>query len=156
MCDSTPAAFDCPKCGRTLPIEHKAKSQNQCKDCWADYMRGWYQRQSEERKQAWRARVANYREANPTAVLATRLKTHFANPSKVSARRCVEAAIAAGSLVRSKSCGSCGTTQSAMSDGRAYIQAHHHDHINEPLEVSWLCPKCHYRADAILRKSRRS
>lgn len=59
-----------------------------------------------------------------------------------AARRKANHAIRSGVLVRPVECGRCGTTPAPTSDGRAAIQAHHHDY-NKPLEVEWLCAKCH-------------
>ncbi len=62
--------------------------------------------------------------------------------TKRTAHRAVRAALARGDLVRPKSCSRCGDEPLAGSDGRASIQAHHHDY-SKPLEIEWICPTCH-------------
>ena len=52
-----------------------------------------------------------------------------------------EKAILRGKLIP-KPCESCNVT-GVMTDGRNRIQAHHDDY-NKPLDVRWLCQKCHY------------
>ena len=100
-----------------------------------EYMREYYKQHSDEIKEKNR----RYRETRPDAVLKTRLKMHNKNPSKINARRVVEAAIKAGVLAKPEACSSCG-----KKDCR--IEAHHEDHT-KPLEVAWLCVSCHRKRD---------
>ena len=58
------------------------------------------------------------------------------------AYRVVRSAIAKGLLVRPSTCQTCGVTPSQTTDGRSAIQAHHPDY-NKPLEVEWICARCH-------------
>src|SRR5208282_918645 len=58
------------------------------------------------------------------------------------AYRKVKLAIKSGRLVRPDKCGKCGCPDKPGSDGRTTIHAHHHDY-SKPLEVEWLCAKCH-------------
>ena len=53
----------------------------------------------------------------------------------------VDYAIRKGKLVP-QPCEACGTTAKRI-NGANYICAHHDDY-NKPLEVRWLCQKCHY------------
>lgn len=55
----------------------------------------------------------------------------------------VEKAVLAGRLVRPDNCDQCGSAGS-FADGRSAIQAHHDDY-NKPLQVRWLCQKCHHQ-----------
>jgi predicted DNA-binding protein YlxM (UPF0122 family)/ribosomal protein S27AE len=57
------------------------------------------------------------------------------------AQHLVEAAVTKGLLIPKpcENCGSCGE----MKDGRSTVQAHH-DNYAKPLEVRWLCQKCHH------------
>ena len=54
----------------------------------------------------------------------------------------VEKAIKKGIIIPSATCEVCGATKT-FRDGRRGIQAHHDDY-NKPLEVRWLCQKCHH------------
>ena len=54
----------------------------------------------------------------------------------------VEKAIKKGLLIQPLTCSNCGNNQS-FSDGRNGIQAHHIDY-DKPLDVIWLCQKCHH------------
>lgn len=61
---------------------------------------------------------------------------------KQKAHMAVRKAIALGQLVRPMNCEHCGLAPKATSDGRSPIQAHHRDY-SKPLEVEWICAKCH-------------
>lgn len=61
---------------------------------------------------------------------------------KSDAYKEVKAAIKRGGLIRPEQCERCGSSPPRCSDGRSAIQAHHHDY-SKPLEVEWICPKCH-------------
>jgi len=60
------------------------------------------------------------------------------NPEKVAAHNAVRQALKDGILVRPITCEKCG------SGGR--ICSHHEDY-SKPLEVDWLCYKCHNRRE---------
>lgn len=56
------------------------------------------------------------------------------NKQKHSAHIKVHNAVRSGKLVRPKVCSDC--------DNESRLHGHHEDY-NKPLEVIWLCPKCH-------------
>lgn len=58
------------------------------------------------------------------------------------AYRQVQIAIKNRVLVRPDACEKCGRKDRKASDGRSTIHAHHQDY-NRPLDVEWLCAKCH-------------
>lgn len=58
------------------------------------------------------------------------------------AQNILEYAIRKGSVKRVNVCERCGSS-GAFKDGRNKVQAHHCDY-NKPLEVMWLCQKCHH------------
>lgn len=58
------------------------------------------------------------------------------------AQNILEKAIEKGVIERKTACEHCGAS-GRFSDGRTMIQAHHCDY-NKPLDVIWLCQKCHY------------
>lgn len=59
------------------------------------------------------------------------------------AQRICEQAILKGILRRSDRCEQCQIPEKTFRDGRSSIQAHHDDY-NRPLDVRWLCQKCHH------------
>lgn len=69
---------------------------------------------------------------------------HFHRNTKASdwAQNKVERAVKSGRLLRPHKCSKCKQTKT-FKDGRSGIQAHHCDY-NKPLEVLWLCQKCHH------------
>jgi len=54
----------------------------------------------------------------------------------------VKNAIERNRLIRPEMCQRCGDKPSRAIDGRSKIHAHHHDY-SKPLDVEWLCAKCH-------------
>lgn len=69
------------------------------------------------------------------------------NDTKAKARAAVKRAVKSGRLLRHESCEECGCTPARGSDGRATIHAHHHKGYDNPLDVVWLCPVCHFVED---------
>ena len=70
-----------------------------------------------------------------------------ANPRVSVAHRAVRTALKQGRLLRPEHCDKCGQRPGKAKDGRACIHAHHHRGYNRPLDVMWLCPKCHKNED---------
>lgn len=70
---------------------------------------------------------------------------HFFRGGKVrkgNANDIVEQALIKGSLIKPDACEQCGG-KGSFTDGRSAIQSHHNDY-NKPLDVIWLCQKCHH------------
>jgi hypothetical protein len=64
------------------------------------------------------------------------------NSKKKRVQHIVEKAIKKGVLINPNKCESCKLNK-VFSDGRSGIHAHHCDY-NKPLDVMWLCQKCHH------------
>ncbi len=72
-------------------------------------------------------------------------ENHFFRGGKRADKRAhdiLERATRNGELVNPRVCSICGG-QSTFADGRTSIQGHHDDY-NKPLDVRWLCQKCHH------------
>lgn len=73
------------------------------------------------------------------------------------AQNLLEKAIQKGIIKRKKHCELCGDS-GKFKDGRTKIQAHHDDY-NKPLDIRWLCQKCHHdwhkNNNAINKKERK-
>lgn len=70
---------------------------------------------------------------------------HFYRGTSASdkAQNVLERAVEKGLVLRGSHCQACGAA-GEMKDGRSTIQAHHPDY-NKPLDVEWLCQKCHHK-----------
>lgn len=55
----------------------------------------------------------------------------------------LEKAIQRGKIKRPRRCQNCGKVPPRFRDGRTAIQAHHPDYA-KPLQVEWLCQRCHH------------
>ena len=97
-------------------------------------------------KECTKRDVKAHRLNNPGADLDARIAANEKSPDTYHARRVVEAAINAGVLVKPECCSGCGRS---ASDTR--ISAHHHDY-RKPLDVVWVCAKCHRQLDANRRE----
>lgn len=71
-------------------------------------------------------------------------ENHFYRGTQASdkAQNLLEEAIEKGIVERKTHCEQCQDT-GTFKDGRTKIQAHHSDY-NKPLDVKWLCQKCHH------------
>jgi hypothetical protein len=163
-----PAYKRCSKCGEDRPLDDfyrdRAKADGRrasCKECtnvqilaWRranpesvnEFGRRYYERHTEKE----RARNRRYSDQHPDKVLARAERAHERHPEKRRARNAVTRAVTAGRLTRPSECERCGSPGKPYRDGRASIQAHHHDY-GKPLDVEWLCPDCHKIADEEVR-----
>jgi hypothetical protein len=128
----------CFKCGAVKPLSDFYKHPKmgdghlgKCIECTKVDVRQHYAEHREERS-AYEARRTQTPERKAALHEGRRLhrKRH---PDRAVARQAVNNAIARGHLVRS-ACVECGSTE--------YVQAHHEDY-SKPLEVEWLCFRCH-------------
>jgi ribosomal protein S27AE len=103
----------CNRCGERKPEGEFYARQGTCKDCM-------------------RAAHRAYAKANPGIMQKHGRKWKAENPEKRRAENAVTHAIEDGLLVRLP-CERCG-------DGPAHA---HHDDYSKPLEVRWLCARCH-------------
>jgi transposase-like protein len=67
---------------------------------------------------------------------------HRGTKASDRAQNLLETAIQQGIVQRKTHCENCSDT-GTFKDGRTKIQAHHADY-GKPLEVAWLCQKCHH------------
>ena len=128
----------CPSCGRQLTDDCFCSKTIMCRECRRRY--------DSVRKH----RTGNSSGRNHTQAARLR-KRRWAKANrdfeKESARRAVRIAIESGRLVPARQCDVCGSSATRI-DGRRGIQAHHYAGYENKLTVSWLCPKCHRKADA--------
>jgi hypothetical protein len=86
------------------------------------------------RKQRWRAR-------HGAVSIAHQKKWRRENLEKVAAQRKLRKQVGYGNIIRSDACENCGA------EGKPHG---HHDDYSKPLEVRWLCAKCHKDAHLVL------
>ena len=157
----------CFKCGRVLPLtEFYKHSQmadghlNKCKDCAKrdaiktrndniEYYRK-YDRGRANNKERVAARNAYYEKCknDGTRKLIDKIrikKYHNSYPERYRAKAIVGYAVRRGILER-KPCERCGNQKA---------EAHHPDY-SKPLDVIWLCHKCHCKEHARLREIARN
>lgn len=128
---------ECFKCKRVLAISEFYKHPrmadghlNKCKECTKRDVREWHASTRPARHAYERRR---YQEPERRASVATHAKaTRARHPEKYRARTAVSNAVRDGRLCR-KPCEQCGADKA---------QAHHHDY-SKPLDVEWLCFRCH-------------
>lgn len=124
-----------------------SKKNNICKSCFKESAKLWSASHKEERKsiqQRWnqkhqRSYMKEYIRKNRKKISERLVKWRLANPEKAKAHWTVRNAIQTERLSKPNACELCGTTKEKL-DG-------HHPDYSKPLEVVWLCPKCHRTAD---------
>jgi hypothetical protein len=114
----------CGTCRRVFPLANFHK-RSACKDghapvcgsCHRDYMREYVKRNR-----------------NLVSHAKSNAEYRIRNPEKEIAHSIVRKAIRLGELVRPEICPGC--------DETIFVEAHHNDY-KKPLEINWLCSKCH-------------
>lgn len=103
-----------------------------CKDCTRADVRENYLKRADQYRAYEKARNATAERKRALQSACNRSRAN--GGQKWAARQAVKRAIRSGHIVRPEACSSCGAV------GR--IEAHHHDY-SKPLDVMWLCFKCH-------------
>lgn len=122
----------CAKCGIRKTIDKFASwgTSNRCKECRAAYVRSQHST-SYKPQPKFSVNRKNY---SPAKALQNLIHKAL-YPQQVKTRRMLRKAILNGNIVRPLRCQLCWET------GRR-IEAHHNDY-DKPLEVVWLCVRCH-------------
>jgi hypothetical protein len=151
----------CNKCGQEKPRSKFYKDRHnpdglglKCKACVDASMRSWRARNPDRH----RSYVAAYAAKHPERVKASyerwkkrhpdRAKEKFAAwvaryPEHAKARLAYMNALRSGKLVRPSRCSECGAEAKRIEG--------HHDDYSRPLEIRWLCKRCHVKADQLRR-----
>jgi ribosomal protein S27AE len=139
----------CRKCGETKPLDdfyaHPRMADghlHMCKECAKLRARAFRDRRIEHWQEHDRERAKTPDGKARTGTAAKRWIAR--NQSKRSAHMAVGHALRNGTLQKPEACEMCGST--------VVIDAHHDDY-SKPLDVRWLCHKCHM---AMHRKERRA
>lgn len=113
--------------------------QGWCKDCHRQYRRsnigkevsrkaeGKYQKTSKGKET-----IQKQRQTDKGKECSRRYRTQY--PEKTKARSILNKEIAAGRILRPSHCESCFEER--------FVEGHHEDY-SKPLDVEWLCTKCH-------------
>ena len=136
----------CFKCGKVKPLDdfyrHPRMSDghlNKCKECTKKDVRA-HRRANDSVREYDRARAKlPHRRANSRR-MANRWRLE--NPLGHKAQTTLRKAVKSGEITK-EPCFFCETTEN--------VHARHHDY-SKPLEVTWLCAKCHHRFHAMSEK----
>ena len=85
-----------------------------------------------------------FRKKHPGREAEYERKARKKNPIRFRCGEILHYAVRTGKIVRPDDCSACGST--------AFIEGHHEDY-SKPLEVEWLCKKCHAIADKKRRRN---
>lgn len=139
---------ECPRCRETKPAnefypDKRAASglRSRCKDCHSQ-MRIEDVGEKSRRNAAWsrrnperaQAKTKAWKQRNVDILRARRKAKHEANPEHRAAQKVVNTAVRVGQLVRPGVCSRC---------GKACKPNGHHEDYSKPLDVVWLCNRCH-------------
>jgi hypothetical protein len=145
----------CIKCGDEKPISHFHRNHkmadghlNSCKLCGALYGKQKHLRHMND--PVWifknRAKARAYQErrkqlglfsgqTNKQSDSESKRRWEINNPTKVKAKYLARLAVASGVLKRPQSCQRCEKSADRLEK--------HHSDYSKPLQVEWLCCKCH-------------
>ena len=151
----------CSKCGPPAqPLEsfyrNKAAKDGHraaCKRCTAACRAAWRSK-NRSRLRAYELRRAaqdpgrwsRFYKKNREQVAARQRAYRDDNPERAKAHDAVVIALRSGRLER-KDCEACEAPAAKGRGGRCLVQAHHEDY-SRPLDVTWLCVRCHARLHA--------
>lgn len=131
----------CTICKEAKPLEdfHR-ESQNKttgrsprCKVCNRQRVKRW----EEKSRAKLAARSRRIRKEFPEKARALNKRSLELHPEKTHARSVLKAAVRAGRIVKPGHCEDCcGEFKVAQLHG-------HHENYEKPLEVNWLCERCH-------------
>jgi len=140
----------CKICGASSETAEFYKGVNcRCKECHKKEVRANRAERSEQYRQYEKMRykrdpqraAANkaysLTEAGKAAQSASVKKRNALNPEKRAANLIVGSAVKSGRIMKPEQCNRCGDTPR-----RRDLHAHHHDYAF-PLDVEWICVKCH-------------
>ena len=144
-----PTTKACSRCKLDKGIEEFRRNrsnrdglQSECKACQEIARRAWRER----RPEVERATKRRYRERHPDQQAEARKRELTFRPETRSAHQAVRQAVETGVLTRPDACEECGR--------ECRPQAHHDDYA-KPLDVAWLCVRCHQRLHANEQRSTR-
>ena len=155
----------CFKCHKTQPLTNfYAHSEmpdghlGKCKECTKkdvqkNYRKNFeYYQEYEKKRRDLPHRVQGrlkYAASEEGRIAGNRAKKawELRNPEKKHAAVALSNAVRDGKIVRKKTCEVCGR--------RKNVEAHHEDY-SKPLEIKWLCKKCHWSADEKRREREQS
>lgn len=135
----------CRECGLEKPLDEfnkrrgsKDGHQGMCRSCFSRYNKVRYHSDPAR----FRKDVAEYREKNMENVFETRMEMCRKNPIPKNANEALNLAVKLGYVDKPDHCLGCGCPT-----GESRVTAHHNDYT-KPLEVVWVCQKCHKQLDA--------
>ena len=146
-----PRKKQCTRCGVMLPLTDFSPCSHgkygrycRCKKCHALLAR--IRRAKKSQRERIRQSQQAWRERNRAVAAAAVRRWKQRHPGRLRAHYAVRAAVLGGLLDRPDRCEQC--------DRAGRVVAHHADYAR-PLDVEWLCPRCHARrhVDQRLRRT---
>jgi len=111
--------------------------QRCCRRCNSAVAYEWQKKNRERYLQNHRKAAKGYMARNPEVRLAHERRMREIHPERYNARKSLRLAIAACRVVKPSTCESCHQpTESRRLHG-------HHEDYSKPLDVRWLCRRCH-------------
>lgn len=109
-----------------------------CRECNKEYKKGEYLRN----KESYFRRCRDWRKTDigKKSIKKTYLKQKEKYPEKYKARCLLNSYVVAGKIIKPKKCENCGSYEKICS---------HHNDYKKPLDVQWLCYKCHTKLHSL-------
>jgi ribosomal protein S27AE len=131
----------CKDCGQNKPedafYKHPAMARgilNQCKECKKAYQRTHHQLKMKDPAWVTKERARQVAKVCSPVGMARMRRYRKEYPERYAAHRTLNHAVRDGKIIKPETCERCGLTER--------LHGHHADY-SRPLEVEWLCAKCH-------------
>jgi len=139
----------CKKCQKTLPLEsfhrHKGFKDGRravCKECSCAHSKKYYAENREKHMEVcrqWqrdnRDKVNEYQKRARKKHREVTRRWNQNNPDRIKAHKLLNYAVFKGEVTKLNTCQVCGCESKD-------VEGHHYDY-SKPLEVIWVCTKCH-------------
>ena len=139
------AAKACVRCGEAKPTSEFVRDRSKadglrtvCKECTRIYQRKWESESRKKRDGAKRWKIHRRDQLrHPARVREAQNRHRARHPEKARARRALASAVRRGEIQKPTVCPRCGSAVQTQ-----HMHGHHRDY-SKPLDVEWLCRKCH-------------
>ena len=132
----------CPVCGLAVPPSRGSREKKFCSDSCREKSKRKERKRKYQTDPLFREKILAMNskyfktENGKRAMISASNSWKIRNPEKRRAHNAVTAALRSGVLVKPAGCDVCGIPE---------VDAHHDDY-SKPLDVKWLCRRCHHEA----------
>ena len=161
---TAPVKKRCSRCKKDLPIALFSRDRNrprsECKSCRVARTTKWASRPEVKTRRHHQDRLRKSPPAYQAYISTPHARGHarqraarfrLRHPGRDKAMDAVRWAVESGRLEKPDICWACRGKPPVRRDGRSSLHAHHYNGYDHPLDVMWLCQRCHLEVHMALR-----